>query len=303
MKKLLKIALLAAALAALLAVSALADTPTFAPDTTSKNYTVTVGSPNTYGATVTDGQQYLLLVLQSDTLVKDTMPAAPTAMPTISVTNIVYIDQTAGSTGVTFANFLPKNATYWNYVYLAGAGNTAPVFLGFLGSPATVEGMTNTATGTVTSNNPANPISITVAAEGNTSSAQIATGSVSAVAGTGSKAEEFSVGSLPDGTYTFTFTKAGHTPLVVKDVVVTGGAYTLPSTLDLTMRCGDVNGDNVIDIQDLNKVISLANYNLATSAAATKLADLNGDQIIDIQDLSIIISQNYNLGEKIVSAS
>ena len=140
MKKLLKIALLAAALAALLAVSALAGTPASTITTNTdanKTYTVSITG-------LTEANQYLLLVMKTATPVTSAQPAVPTGTFSLNAADIMYINQDAGATDgtISFSSFLPMSSAFWNAAYLAGGDLTAPKFLGYLGYTAETQNVT-----------------------------------------------------------------------------------------------------------------------------------------------------------------
>ena len=49
---------------------------------------------------------------------------------------------------------------------------------------------------------------------------------------------------------------------------------------------GDLTGDGVVDVDDLNLVINM----MVHKAEETEAADLNGDGAVDVDDLNIIIN-------------
>ena len=62
----------------------------------------------------------------------------------------------------------------------------------------------------------------------------------------------------------------------------------------LTLLCGDLDGDGIIDVKDLNIVWSSLNYGKRSSDAAIPRCDLNGDGVVDAKDLNIVwSSENY----------
>ena len=117
---------------------------------------------------------------------------------------------------------------------------------------------------------------------------------------------EFSEGVAP-GTYTLIITKPGHTSFTVQTIVV--GEEDLDLTQDsreavslMTLRCGDINGDNMINNVDLAVLWLAANYNKSKGQAANPLCDLNGDGMINNADLAILwLAVNYNKGPIVIT--
>lgn len=95
-------------------------------------------------------------------------------------------------------------------------------------------------------------------------------------------------GEVPDG-QTLTYTVDGEPiegdtfEMPAKDVVV---ATTLP---DVPYVLGDLNGDDTVDIADVNICINII-LGTNNDPVATALADLNGDNSVDIADVNAIIN-------------
>jgi len=109
------------------------------------------------------------------------------------------------------------------------------------------------------------------------------------------------------GLYTLVISKPGHTSFTVKNIDVSGEILDL--TLDsrpeiqlMTLRCGDIRRDKLINDDDLTVLWSLENYNRRTDTAAESLCDLNGDGMINDLDLTILwMSYNYNKSEIVIT--
>lgn len=91
----------------------------------------------------------------------------------------------------------------------------------------------------------------------------------------------YSFFEVPNGTYTMQVSKKDHVTESV-DLVLSGTAVTQNVTLSLL---GDVNGDNAVDILDLQTLFAhLQGASLITDAKKLKAADTTGDGTIDILD-------------------
>jgi hypothetical protein len=118
--------------------------------------------------------------------------------------------------------------------------------------------------------------------------------------------QSFLFEGVAPGTYTLVVTKPGHTSYTVENVVV--GDESLDLTQDsrggarlMSLRCGDINGDNMINNADLASLWMSANYNRNITQAAEPLCDLNGDGMINSADLAILwMGTNYNQGAVVV---
>ncbi|MCL2151985.1 MAG: S8 family serine peptidase [Oscillospiraceae bacterium] len=118
--------------------------------------------------------------------------------------------------------------------------------------------------------------------------------------GSGQKEQTFTIEGVLPGTYDLVATKPGHTSLTVKNITVRGENVNLTQN-DLeavrlmTLRCGDINEDGMINDGDLTVLWRAANYDKPVEKAANPLSDLNGDGYINDADLTILwITYNYN---------
>jgi autotransporter-associated beta strand protein len=101
------------------------------------------------------------------------------------------------------------------------------------------------------------------------------------------------------GTLSGTFEEVFLNDVLVADLTAIGGTHELvydanalqllAATVAIT---GDVNGDGIVDYQDLG--IMAGNWNM-TSGADLSMGDLNGDGAVDYQDLGIMAG-NWNYG-------
>jgi len=104
------------------------------------------------------------------------------------------------------------------------------------------------------------------------------------------------------GTYDLVISKAAHTKFTVQNVVVEDEDLDLlmssrPETQLISLRCGDINGDGLINDADLTVLWRQGNYNKKAAEAENDLCDLNGDGLINDADLTILwLAYNYNRG-------
>lgn len=114
--------------------------------------------------------------------------------------------------------------------------------------------------------------------------------------------QDFNLDTVAAGTYDLVVTKDAHLTYTVKNVVVGGTDLDLtkhsnPAISTMTLLCGDINGDESINVTDLNKVWDAANFNKNVSAATNKLTDINGDGSVNVTDLNVIWdAANFNKG-------
>ena len=86
---------------------------------------------------------------------------------------------------------------------------------------------------------------------------------------------------VPPGDYQLTVTASHHLPVVV-EVVISEQLLALPTIM---LTGGDVDGNEVIDIGDVNLIVQY--YGFTVPPASSSL-DLNGDAVIDLLDLTIV---------------
>ena len=150
--------------------------------------------------------------------------------------------------------------------------------------------------GKVVSYNPGNATTIQLMQDG----AEKYSTTIAADTGSGQKEQTFSFPAVTKGTYDLVVTKPGHLTYTVKGVVVGDAAIDLTAHTNaaistITLLCGDINGDGIINSKDLNEIWNPANYLKRTTATDVNLlADLNGDGIINSKDLNIVwLAENY----------
>ena len=120
--------------------------------------------------------------------------------------------------------------------------------------------------------------------------------------GAGQVEQVFTFEDVAPGLYDIRITKAAHTMYMLKNVAVAEAPLDLTedpraSVKQITLLCGDINGDKAINVTDLSILWSATNYNKSGDAATNPSADLNGDGAINVTDLNILWSAvNYNKG-------
>ena len=112
--------------------------------------------------------------------------------------------------------------------------------------------------------------------------------------------QNFTIPNVAAGTYDLVVTKDAHLPYTVKNVEVGNTDLDLTALTDkpystITLLCGDLNGDGIINEDDLNIIWLPANYlKKADDSGVNALADVNGDGIINEDDLNIVwLPENY----------
>ena len=209
--------------------------------------------------TGTAGEYYALVIVEG---IADEGTA-----PVITESSIQYIDQvTADASGTAaFNGILLKTDGTPCTVYLGGSDLEAAVLLGYVNNGDE----TYTVSGTVTSDS-AKEASVTL-----TSTADAAkTFTVTTVSGS------YTV-SVPADTYKFVVTKAAHLSYTKNELAVADNV-----TKDVTLKGGDVNGDNSITYLDLGSLLN--SYNTETESE-----DITGDGTVDYLDLGKLLN-NYN---------
>jgi len=108
--------------------------------------------------------------------------------------------------------------------------------------------------------------------------------------------------NVESGTYSLVITKQAHTKFTVHGIVIGEEDVDLtqnerPDIRLMTMRCGDINEDGMINDGDLTLLWRKANYNKIVDVVNDPLCDLNGDGMINDGDLTILwLVTNYNKG-------
>ncbi len=165
--------------------------------------------------------------------------------------------------------------------------------------PVVAEGVT--VSGKLVSYNPNYDVSVRLMKDGK----EMYTAKVAAPTATSGQAEQsFSFASVAMGTYDLVIVKAAHLTYTVKNVKVEDMALDL-STLTgkpystITLLCGDINGDESINEDDVSIIRYANNINKSTADADNKLADINGDGSVNEDDVSIVrYSSHINKGVK-----
>jgi len=103
----------------------------------------------------------------------------------------------------------------------------------------------------------------------------------------------FEFDDVAEGTYSLVFTRPGHTSVTVSNIVIVAGSdfdlATQPQFPDeLQMFAGDLNGDGVIDAQDLALFTQMM-------AQRNLIADFNGDGVVNAVDRAVLMS---NIGRR-----
>ena len=157
--------------------------------------------------------------------------------------------------------------------------------------------------GTVKSYNPNNPTTIQLMQGGKE---QYKT-TIAAASGSGQKEQNFSFDTVAAGTYDLVVTKPGHLAYTVKGVVVGDGPLDLTThgnaaIRNITLLCGDIDGNGFINSTDLGIILKGQNYGKSTATAGDKAADLDGNGFINSTDLGIVL-QGQHYGKSAVSVS
>lgn len=112
----------------------------------------------------------------------------------------------------------------------------------------------------------------------------------------------FCISGVEAGIYDLVVTKAGHFPYTVKGITVDRNTdlttHADPKVAQLSMICGDINGDNCVDLRDIQRMTADHTFNKPYDVAVNKEADINGDGLIDLADLILLTSErNFNQGK------
>jgi len=229
--------------------------------------------------------------------------------PANNLEKILYIDQvgvtpTAGNFSIPSfpleleAGVTPEQLT----VRIGGSNIPAPAAAPL--SAITIEPETGYfISGEVQTYNPKNPTTVKLLNNG----AVVDTYTIEAVNESGQKTQSFKFINLKDGTYSIEVTKQTHTKYTINGIKVEGGNAELSKSANplvklITLIAGDVETDGNVNVTDLNKVWSSANYGKEAANIAAKECDINGDGSINVTDLNIVWSSaNYGKGEIVVN--
>ena len=196
--------------------------------------------------------------------------------------------------GHQFAKATEKTRTFWvNGQKAKGSCNTdgsqAQVDYTFT-FPAAEAGAGVAVSGKVTSYNPNNPTTVELRQGG----AVKYTATIAVAAGSGQMTQNFTLAGVLPGTYDLVVTKSAHLKYTVKNVTVGNAPLDLTvhgnaAIQNITLPAGDVNGDGIINEDDLNIIWLPTNYlKNADNSGVNALADVNGDGIINEDDLNIV---------------
>jgi len=125
----------------------------------------------------------------------------------------------------------------------------------------------------------------------------------------GALEQVFTIENVLPGIYNLEVTKVAHAKYVVEDIVV-GWHDDIdlrkdprPEVSLIVPPAGDINGDGVVNVNDINIMRSSLNYGRSTHEAQNPLADLNGDGVINALDINILLSAaNYGRGTVVIGS-
>jgi hypothetical protein len=150
----------------------------------------------------------------------------------------------------------------------------------------------------VTSYDPQNPVTLELYKTGTTENPAF-TGTIPAqTSGSGQVTQGFTIGSVSAGTYDLKVSKTGHTDYWLTGIPV--GSSDLAISTEISLLCGDVDGNGNINANDLATLTSTLNYNKPADQtkadhAQNAVCDVNGDGNVNANDVGILTSStNYN---------
>ena len=126
--------------------------------------------------------------------------------------------------------------------------------------------------------------------------------------GFGTIVQEFELPSVPEGVYDLKISKPIHLSYTLTGIIV--GSDDLDLTINpdnsiktITLPCGDINDDGLINDRDLTELWKLSNYNRSVNdEGVNESCDLNGDGMINDVDLTILwLISNYNKAPVIIT--
>jgi len=190
---------------------------------------------------------------------------------------------------IVYANVKPDGSL--EGVFNAVPGDTAKFTWEKVGSIYT--GVT--VSGQVRSYNPGNSTILALKQDGKV----LYTVTIEKDTGYGQVTQPFAFENVEPGDYTLVITKDAHTTYTVQKITVGTEPIDLTNSVGvMTLLCGDINGDNMINDSDLAELWRASNYNKSVNdPGVNKLCDLNGDGMINDSDLAILwAAVNYNKG-------
>ena len=125
---------------------------------------------------------------------------------------------------------------------------------------------------------------------------------VTGTGASGQATQDFTLTAVAPGTYDLVVTKPGHLTYTVKGVEVGDVPHDLTkhsnaAIRNITLLCGDIDGNGKVNAADLNIVWNAANFNKAVVDAKNQLTDVNGDGKVNAADLNIVWNAaNFNKG-------
>ncbi|MCL1874229.1 MAG: dockerin type I domain-containing protein [Clostridiales bacterium] len=156
--------------------------------------------------------------------------------------------------------------------------------------------------GKIKSYNPTDPTTIQLMKGKNI----IYTATISKTENSGQVEQEFTFAKVAPDNYDLVINKAAHTKFTVQNLIVGAEGLDLtenscPEVQLMTLRCGDINSDGLINDADLTILWREGNYNRKAIEAENSLCDLNGDGLINDADLTILwLTYNYNRGAIVI---
>ena len=128
---------------------------------------------------------------------------------------------------------------------------------------------------------------------------------IDSIPGNGQVDQDFVFNAVVPGIYDLVITKDAHTKFTILNLLVEEDLdLTLnrrPEVCLMALRCGDINGDGLINDADLTVLWRAGNYNKKTAEAENEWCDLNGDGLINDADLTILwLAYNYNRGDIVI---
>ena len=218
------------------------------------------------------------------------------AMIAQNVTGGAYVDGDLGNGVYLYKIIAISNNT--NYLDSRLSDASARTTIGSGEAPE----LTFVVSGLVTSYNPNNITTIQLMQGG----VEKYAATIAAEAGSGQKQQSFFIGNVLPGDYTLVITKGAHTIFTVETITVNKDLDltkdSRAAVQNMTLLCGDISKDGMINDGDLALLWLASNYNKsAADLTVNALCDLNGDGMINDGDLAILwLAVNYNKGAVIV---